>query len=76
MNDSRRIGERIREARQSARLTQGQLAEKIGVWPATLSDWERGGVDVKVAGLLKIAAALEIPLDQLVDASCRRREGG
>lgn len=35
------IGQRIREARESLRLTQQQLADRLGVDQSTVSGWER-----------------------------------
>ncbi len=37
-----RIGRQIRGARQRARLTQGQLAERLGVNLKTVTNWEGG----------------------------------
>jgi len=36
------VGKTIRSLRQSRGLTQGQLAELLGVSRVTVSDWERG----------------------------------
>lgn len=36
------IGDRIRDARKAAGLTQRQLAEKIGVSNTSISNWEKG----------------------------------
>lgn len=36
------IGARIREARKHAKLTQGQLASRVGVTQATISELETG----------------------------------
>ena len=66
MSNNKIIGERIREARKAAGLSQEQLAKKIGVWQPTLSDWERGGVDIRIAALTKLADGLGIPLAQLI----------
>lgn len=37
-----RVGRQIRSARQRARLTQGQLAERLGVNLKTVTNWECG----------------------------------
>lgn len=56
------IGERIRQARGVAHLTQEALAEKVGVTPQAISKYERQQ-DVPSSGvLLRIASALERPL--------------
>ncbi|XKK40382.1 helix-turn-helix domain-containing protein [Nocardiopsis sp. ARC36] len=36
------LGDRIRTARQRARLTQEQLAERVGVGRRTIDNWENG----------------------------------
>jgi DNA-binding XRE family transcriptional regulator len=36
------LGIHIRAARQQAGLTQGELAELVGVQPSCVSQWERG----------------------------------
>lgn len=37
-----KVGERIREARERAHLTQEQLGQKVGVSLRTIGNWERG----------------------------------
>lgn len=36
------VGDKIRTCRQNARMTQGELAEKLHVTPQAVSNWERG----------------------------------
>ena len=60
------IGERIREARQGANLTQFELGEKVGVRPGEVSDWERGDHIPSVVSLHKIAVSLGVSMDSLV----------
>lgn len=55
------IGDRLRELRQEAGLTQFDLAIKAGVKPASLSRWESGKVKkVSHDALQKLAAALGV----------------
>lgn len=57
---------KIRELREEKNLTQGQLAEKLGVVAHNVGDWERGKCEPSINMLIKIARALEISVDYLV----------
>lgn len=57
-------GRDIREARQRAGLTQGQLAERIGVSMRTVGNWERGETPPT-----RYAARIEQVLDGLVQSA-------
>jgi transcriptional regulator with XRE-family HTH domain len=52
-------------ARAQARLTQAQLADAAGVTRQTISDLERGAVNISVDVLDRIAGALSIEIRQL-----------
>jgi len=60
------VGQRIREAREAAGLTQGQLADKLDTRQGTLSNWERGGVDHKLDSLTAVALALGVTVESLI----------
>ena len=60
------IGERIKLAREQAKLTQEQLAEQVEVSPQYVSDLERGVVGVSVATLKRICIALRVSSDQIL----------
>jgi transcriptional regulator with XRE-family HTH domain len=63
MPDPRKvIGNRIREARNRAKLTQHQLAAKIGVRYQQIQRYERGE-KLSVDRLITIADALRVDLD-------------
>ena len=61
------IAERIREARKAAGLTQQELAEKLGITPALIGHYERNIRNPKLEQLQKIASALCIPLNELIN---------
>ena len=42
MDDIGTVGQKIRELRKKAGLTQQQVAEKMGVQSPTISQWETG----------------------------------
>ena len=57
---------KIREIREEKNLTQGQLAEKLGVVAHNVGDLERGKCEPSINMLIKIARALEISVDYLI----------
>lgn len=61
-----RIGEKIREARKAAKLTQVELAEKLGVQQPLISDWERGDSIPTVASLVRLAPILNVDPGALI----------
>lgn len=65
MNDVkyREIGYRIAIAREEAGLNQKELAERLGISQATLSNYEKGKRRIYLPQLQKIAEALGRPLD-------------
>lgn len=52
------LGERLKEERQKAGLTQEQLANKIGTKKSYISRVENGHTDIQVSTLLKIFQGL------------------
>lgn len=60
------VGNRIKEARRKAGLTQGQVADKLGVSTAAVAQWERGIRNPKYQTLSKIAAALDVNCHDLL----------
>ena len=60
------IGEQIKLAREQAKLTQEQFAERIDVSPQYVSDLERGVVGVSIATLKRICTVLGVSSDQIL----------
>ena len=52
------LGDWIREERKKAGLTQGELAERIGVTSATITRYEKGQREPNYSQLLKIEKVL------------------
>lgn len=61
------FGDRLRIARKAAKLTQEELAEKIGVKRSVISKYENGIIDPSISQVQKIADALGIPAHALYD---------
>jgi DNA-binding XRE family transcriptional regulator len=59
------VGDRIREARRKAGLTQKELAQRSGLRQSHISRLERGRHSPSFVTLEKIAEALGIPVSQL-----------
>ena len=59
------IGANIRDERKAKKLTQAQLAEKLGVAQTTVASWENGSRNISVSTLGRIAEALGVSVAQL-----------
>lgn len=62
-------GQRIKEARIKAGVTQQELADKLGISFVGISQWEHDKRKPKQETLIKIAKALGVHLKDLVDNS-------
>lgn len=62
-------GELIKQARVTMRITQAELAKRLGVTPQAISQYERGIKNPKPATLKKIAAALGVEWYELISNS-------
>lgn len=60
------IGEQIRLAREQAKLTQEQFAERIEVSPQYISDLERGVVGISIPTLKRACIALGTSSDRIL----------
>lgn len=62
---SRTFGQKFREKRNSAHLTQDQIAEACGVTPAAISDWEKGKSLPTALNLVTAARFMHVSIDYL-----------
>lgn len=62
----RKIGDRIKELRQNANLTQAQLADKLGFTSQTVSNWESGSREPDIAALAQLSSLFNVSLDYLL----------
>ena len=51
------VGAIIKTMRKLARLSQAELAEKVGVSRVTISNWEGGKHDVQLARIFQVSEA-------------------
>ena len=54
------LGDRLREARKGAKLTQEELSKIIGVKRSVVSKYENGIIEPSISQLEKIAGALKV----------------
>lgn len=59
------LGEKIQRERKRVKMTQEELAAKIGVQTATVSNIEGGKTDTSVYTVFKIAQALRTHIKEL-----------
>lgn len=60
-------GEKIKQARKNAGLTQKELGEKLGVSQAAIGQFESENSNPKLQTIRKIAEALSVTLSEIVD---------
>ena len=68
------LGERIRSRREKLKLSQGYVAEQIGVSRQAVSKWETGQSEPTADNLVGLAEIFEISLAELVGAD--ENDGG
>ena len=61
----KRIGQRLKELRLQANISQEDLAESVGVATKTVSYWENGHNPITLNKIPLIATALNIPVYKL-----------
>ena len=69
------IGKNLQKLRKQKNLTQEALAEKVGVARQTIAKWEteESAPDLDLAG--RLASALDVSLDDLVNAPMEELDG-
>lgn len=66
----RRIGERIQRIRGERRITQRELAARIGISQSRLSKYETGVHEVPLGTLVRLARLLLVSTDYLLTGGC------
>lgn len=59
------FGKRLREVRKSKKITQQELADRLGIKRNTYSDWENGKTEPTFEILVKLADLFDVSLDWL-----------
>jgi len=60
------IGNKIKLYRENNKMTQKEIAEILGVEPATISKYESGMIEPNIESLKKLAETFEITIDELL----------
>lgn len=67
------LGKKIRQLRFKAKLTQEQLAEKMGVVPQSVSKWETSAAMPDISLLPALAEIFGVTIDELFDLTSDQR---
>ena len=60
------LGEKIKKYREEKKMTQVEVAEVLGVKPATISKYEAGTLEPNIESLKKLAELFEVSVDELL----------
>ena len=60
------LGEKIKKYREEKKMTQMEVAEVLGVRPATISKYEAGALEPNIESLKKLAELFEVSVDKLL----------
>jgi transcriptional regulator with XRE-family HTH domain len=71
--DASLFGPRLRELREGAGLSQGELAEKMGVRQVTVSAWEVGTRSPDLTMLVKLAEFFGVTVNDFLEPAKGRR---
>ena len=63
---NREVGENIRKARDSAKLSQQELGAHLGMTRASVSNIERGSHAIMLSHVYNVALYLDIPISRLL----------
>ncbi len=66
----------IRELREERGWTQLELANKLGVTPATVYNWERGKYEPRASQFRAIALAFGVSMDDIALVEASEAAGG
>lgn len=60
------MGLNLKIARIRKGLSQKQLADKVGISPATVSKAETGKFDLRLSTLIKLSKVLDVSIEELI----------
>ena len=69
------FGQRLHALRESAGLTQQQIADQLGMSQRAYSHWERRPVALRPDQLQNLAAALSLPVEELLGHGESKKRG-
>ena len=60
------LGEKIKLYRENKNMTQGEIADILGVKSSTISKYEAGTLEPNIESLKKLAELFEVSIDELI----------
>ena len=60
------LGEKIKKFREEKKMTQIEIAEILGLKPATISKYETGILEPNIESLKKLAELFDVSIDELL----------
>lgn len=69
------LGERIKECRQQAGMSQEKAAELVGVSRQAVTKWESGQTAPSTENLFRLAEVLNVPVERLLEQEGETVEG-
>ena len=66
---------RIKELRKQSRLSQQALADQIGVFRNTISNWETGYSQISLENAKKVAKYFGVTIDYLLGSESNKIKG-
>lgn len=70
------LGNSIAHARNSAGLSQHELAERLDISRSLIAQWERSAISLKAEQLLSLSEALNVSVDELLGKKPTKRGNG
>ena len=61
-----KVGNKIKEYRELNKMTQKDIAEILGVEPATISKYEAGTIEPNIESLKRLAETFNVTIDELI----------
>lgn len=69
-----KIGKLIQKLRKENKLTQQELADKLGVSPKTISKWETGGGLPDISFFKRLSEIFHITIEELIEGNLSKKE--
>ena len=60
------LGEKIKKYREAKKITQAEIAELLGVSPATVSKYEAGTLEPNIESIKKLSELFDVSIDELL----------
>ena len=66
------LSERLKEVREAQKLSQTEVAEKLGVSKQSIANWENGNIMPSIDMLIKISKYFNVSSDYLLGLNDRK----